>query len=68
MTAVINDKISLLYDFCILTMRQHQHDPGESRVREMFKSCKTEDEMQRTIRGVLFGTETLEQLLARKGY
>ena len=68
MTVVIRDKISLLYDFCVLTMTHHQHDPKEARVREMLKACSTEDEMQRTIRGVLFGTETLEQLLARKGY
>ena len=68
MISIVSEKIHLLYDFCVLTMTHHQHDPKEVRVREMLKACKTEDEMQRTIRGVLFGTETLEQLLARKGY
>lgn len=68
MTSAVSEKIHLLYDFCILSKIHSQHDPREARVREMFKSCKTEDEIQRTIRGVLFGTETLEQLLARKGY
>lgn len=68
MKELIREKISLLYDFCILTMQNHKHDPREHKVREMLKSCGTESEIQRAIRGVLLGNETLEQLLARKGY
>ena len=68
MTELINEKISLLYDFCILTMQGHKHDNSECRVREMFSACKSEREMERTLHDVLVGKETLEQLLARKGY
>ena len=68
MKTVIAEKIRLLYEFCILSMVHHHNDPREARVREMLSACRTEDEAQLTIRGVLLGDETLEQLLARKGY
>ena len=68
MTEIIYEKLELLYDFCILTMRANKHDPKENRVREMLSSCKSEREMERTLHDVLVGNETLEQLLARKGY
>lgn len=68
MNELIREKISLLYDFCILTMQSHRHDPREPKVREILKACKTESEIQRTVRGLLLGDETLNQLLARKGY
>ena len=68
MTELIREKISLLYDFCILTTRNRKHDPNESRIRALLKNCNNENEVQRVVRGLLLGDETLEQLLARKGY
>ena len=68
MTEIIYEKLELLYDFCILTMRANKHDPKENRVREMLSACKSEREIERTLHDVLVGNETLGQLLARKGY
>lgn len=68
MTELINEKISLLYDFCILTMRGHKHDPYERRTREMLNACQTENEISRVMHDILVGNYTLEQTLIRKGF
>ena len=68
MTELIREKIRILYDFCILTTRNRKHDPNEKRIRAMLKDCKTENEVQRIVHGLIMEDYTLEQLLARKGY
>lgn len=68
MTEIIREKISLLYDFCILTRCNRKHDPNESRIRALLKSYTNENDIERVIHGLLMGHETLEQLLVRKGY
>ena len=68
MTEIIREKIHLLYDFCVLTMKNHKHDSNEHRVRKMLSECRSEMEIERTLHDVIFGNETLEHLLARKGY
>ena len=67
MKAIINEKIRMLYDFCILTKAFGRHDSKEARVREMLEMCTTEFEIERVLHDLLTGEETLVHLLARKG-
>lgn len=68
MKAIINEKIRLLYDFCILSKAFGRHDSKEIRVREMLETCTTEFEVERMLHDLLTGEETLVHLLARKGF
>lgn len=70
---VVEKKISLLYDFCILVKRKGLHgvvipDPREETVREMLTACETELVMTNRLHDVLKGEYDLNTLLQRNGY
>ena len=60
-TDAIEKKVSLLYDFDILSKRQ------EPQVRTLLSQCSDEHEMTRVLHDVLLGRTTLTQLLHKKG-
>lgn len=60
----INEKVSLLRDFCILKKEDKE---TEKAVKTLLKQCKTELKATIVLHDVLQGRETLQQLLKRKG-
>ena len=68
MTEIINEKVDLLYDFCILRHRRgNKEDARENAVRQMLKKCGTETRMQIALHDVLMDKITLSELLQQKG-
>lgn len=61
---IINEKVDLLYDFCILLGR---HDHREKAVRTMLKECGTEYRMTIKLHDILRGRRTLNQVLKEGG-
>lgn len=65
----VEKKISLLYDFCILVHKKAKaHDPREELIRKMLLSKGTITAMSNTVRDVLTGKISLNDLLRRNGY
>ena len=61
---VIDKKVSLLYDFCILTKRDGNK---ESAVRTLLEQYNNEYEMSQVLHNVLCGDTTIDELLIQKG-
>lgn len=64
MEKIINEKIELLQDFCILRHNAHRQ---EEDVRAILSACKTEDEMDRKLRDVLVGGKPLKAFINQYG-
>ena len=65
---IINKKVSLLYDFCILTHgRKRKPDPREDTIRQLLADCGNESRMTIVLRDVLIGRVTVDELLEKKG-
>lgn len=64
---LINEKVELLYDFCILRHRRGEADSREDAVRELLNKCGTESRMQNVLHDVLLERTTLTDLLKEKG-
>jgi hypothetical protein len=64
---LINEKVEMLYDFCILRHRKKKPDAREDAVRELLTECGTESRMQNVLHDVLLERITLTELLQRKG-
>lgn len=60
----IDEKVELLYDFCIL---RHNARKQEEAVREILGSCKSEAEMDRKLRDVLVGGKPLKEFINQYG-
>ena len=60
---IINEKIELLHDFCVLNKRAPKQ---EQSVRDILSRCKSEIEIERKLHDVLRGYETLKQLIKRE--
>lgn len=56
---IIDKKVSLLYDFCILT----KSDKRETSVRNVLAKYNTEAEMTRALHNVLVGKCTLDKFI-----
>ena len=68
MTEIINEKVDLLYDFCILKHRRWgKPDNREDAVKKMLTECGTEFRMQNALHDVLMGRIKLTDLLKQKG-
>ena len=66
---MIDEKVQILYDFCILAHRGKNGtgtDKREKRIRDMLAKCKTERQMTIVLHDVLMGRETIDQVLQRK--
>ena len=63
-THAIEKKVSLLYDFCVLTKRNSEK---EDAIRTLLEQCKHEYEMSQVLHCVLCGDTTIDELLAQKG-
>ena len=65
----VEKKISLLYDFCILVKsKASTHDKREDFLRQMLLNKGTITSMGNTVRDLLTGKISLNQLLRRNGY
>jgi hypothetical protein len=64
---LVDEKISLLYDFCVLKTRKDNPDKQEQAVRQMLTACEGESAMQHLVHDILVGNCTLKQMLQRKG-
>lgn len=63
----VDKKISLLYDFCILTKKHSHTDNREAAVRLLLGRCSDEYAMTHLLHNVLVGHCTLDELLDKKG-
>ena len=64
---IVDKKVSLLYDFCILTRDKYTHvDSREHEVRALLTACGTEERMTILLHDVLACRTTIDDLL-RKG-
>jgi hypothetical protein len=61
-TNPIDDKISLLRDFCLLKRNASKQ---EAAVRQILGDCETETQMEQKLYNVLHGKETLKDFIAR---
>ena len=59
----INEKIELLRDFCIL---RHKAKKQEAAVRSILAGCKSEIQMEQKLHNVLYGAESLKDLINRE--
>lgn len=64
---IIDKKVSLLYDLCILLGKKHGDD-REKAVRELLASYGNEQQIDNAIHPIIVGNCTLNQTLKRKGY
>ena len=60
---IVEEKIQLLYDFCVLRGSRKNPDPLEAKTRALLPAKKTEFAMQTAIHDVLKGEKTLVQIL-----
>lgn len=68
MTEIINEKIHLLYDFCVLRHpRKCRKDPREELCRKALAQCRTEREIERVLHDVTRGRKSLNEVLKQKG-
>ena len=64
---IVDCKISLLYDFCILKTRSRQAmDSREPKVREILQECGSEHRMTALLHDVLIGNKTIDQLIEQR--
>lgn len=59
---LINDKIKILKDFCILSKGRSKSEPA---VRNILKGCDTEYQMENKLHDLLCGNETLQAFITR---
>lgn len=64
---IIDKKVSLLYDLCILLGRR-RNDSREEAVRALLASYSNEQQIDNAIHPIIVGNCTLNQTLKRKGY
>ena len=65
---IIDKKISLLYDFCILKHKRFRKpDDREDAVRKLLSQYQSEYSMTKAIRPVVFGERKLDDFLHEKG-
>ena len=60
---LIDKKVSLLYDFCILTKKSYKADAREKAVRELLSHYNTEFEMNCVLHTVLVGECQINKLI-----
>lgn len=60
---VIDKKINLLKDFCILKL----HDKREYALRKALAQCKSEYEITAALHDIIIGNKTLNEYLTQKG-
>ena len=69
MTDYINEVVSMLYDFAILTGDYaYNKDEREPIVREWLATYKTETAIYNAVRDLIIGNKTLNDALKQKGY
>lgn len=63
LSTVINKKVNLLKDFCILRL----HDKREPVLREVLAQYKSEYEITTALHNIIIGHTTLDTFIAQKG-
>lgn len=61
--AVVDKKVNLLYDFCILRHSGTSRDGREAAVRAYLQRYRTEAQVTRVLHDVVVGNKTIDQLL-----
>jgi hypothetical protein len=64
---LIEKKISLLYELCMLTMRKHKNDPREDAVRKILSRCTSGTQIDNALYGVVRYECTINDLIRAKG-
>lgn len=64
----IGEQMNVLYGMKILSRCRKNNDHIEALVYKMLESCTSEVQMENALHGVKVGDETIEEMLARKGY
>ena len=64
---IIDKKVSLLYDLCMLVKKKKNRDPREDAVRELLEKCETPMQMDNLLHDVVRYDCTVTQLLKKKG-
>lgn len=64
----IAEQMSVLCGMKLLNRNRKNHDRIEALVYKMLQSCTSEVQMENALHGVKVGNETIEEMLARKGY
>jgi hypothetical protein len=65
---IIDKKVSLLCDLCVLIGTKKHDDDREEAVRRLLASYGTEQQIDNAIHPIIVGNCTLNQTLKRKGY
>jgi hypothetical protein len=70
----IDEKVSMLYEFCILIHpkvkgkgKEEVPDDREPAVRTVLGNCKNEIQMEQVLHDVVIGNTTIDTMLKRKG-
>lgn len=61
--SVIDKKVSLLYDFCLLTHHRGLSDSREDAIRAYLKRYCTEQQITSVVSDLTHGNKTVDQLL-----
>ena len=64
---IIDKKVSLLYDLCMLVKKKKNRDPRESAVRGLLEECESPLQMDNLLHDVVRCDCTINQLLQKKG-
>lgn len=64
---IIEKKISLLYDFCVLTTRRGKPDEREKAVRDLLAHYRTEEQITNAVNPLIRYTKTLNEALKERG-
>ena len=60
---IIDEKVELLRDFCIL---KNNATKQEEAIRKILASCSSEVQMEQKIHNVLYGKESLKDLIKKE--
>jgi hypothetical protein len=64
---VVDKKISLLYDLCILHKTKMSRDRRETALREILAEYCTETQIDQALHDIVRGNKTLNEYLEQKG-
>ena len=67
MSVLVDKKVSLLYDFCLLRTKKGRPDEREDAVRKWLSTYCTETQLDRALHSILTGDASLNTTLTKKG-
>ena len=67
MNVVVDKKVSLLYELCILCKSRKDRDARETALREILSKYTTEDALNNALHDIVRGNKSINTFLAQKG-